>query len=189
MYLKLSQGASIAHFRDVWAARIPLKIKIFSWQLALDKLPTAINIAARRGPGNGCCKLCGSPEDASHIFFTCSTAVFAWSVTRQLLGCSWCPANFAQLFAIISSLSGRFRRCVWLLFIAQSWALWLFRNKMTIESRFMKHPANIIFKTMLFLQMWTPLARPLDRPWINHAVAELKLLHDATSPRRHDQAA
>jgi hypothetical protein len=53
----------------------------------------------------------------------------------------------------------------------------------------MKHPANIIFKTMLFLQMWTPLARPLDRPWINHAVAELKLLHDATSPRRHDQAA
>ncbi|XP_051229964.1 uncharacterized protein [Lolium perenne] len=58
MYLKLSQGASIAHFRDVWAARIPLKIKIFSWQLALDKLPTAINIAARRGPGNGCCKLC-----------------------------------------------------------------------------------------------------------------------------------
>jgi hypothetical protein len=60
---------------------------------------------------------------------------------------------------------------------------------MTIESRFMKHPANIIFKTMLFLQMWTPLARPLDRPWINHAVAELKLLHDATSPRRPDQAA
>jgi hypothetical protein len=31
--------------------------------------------------------------------------------------------------------------------------LWLFRNKMTIESKFMKHPANIIFKMMLFLQM------------------------------------
>jgi hypothetical protein len=78
---------------------------------------------------------------------------------------------------------------VWLLFIAQSWALWLFRNKMTIESKFMKHPANIIFKTMLFLQMWMPLARPLDRPWIEHAVAELKLLNDATSPRRLDQDA
>jgi hypothetical protein len=189
MYLKLAQGASIAHFRDVWAARLPLKIKIFSWQLVLDKLPSCINIATRQGPGNGCCKLCGRPEDAAHIFFLCSPAIFAWSVARQLLGCSWCPANFAQLYAIISSLSGRFRRCVWLLFVAQSWALWLFRNKMTIESKFMNHPANIIFKTMLFLQMWMPLAKPLDRPWIEHAIVELKLLHAASNPRRPDQVA
>jgi hypothetical protein len=88
MYLKLAQGASIAHFRDVWAARIPLKNKVFSWQLVLDKLPTSLNIASWQGPGNGCCKLCGRPEDAAHIFFTCSTVIFAWSVTRQLLGCS-----------------------------------------------------------------------------------------------------
>jgi hypothetical protein len=59
---------------------------------------------------------------------------------------------------------------------------------MTIESKFMKHPANIIFKTMLFLQLWKPLAKPLDRPWIEHAIAELNLLHDATAPRRNEQA-
>jgi hypothetical protein len=58
---------------------------------------------------------------------------------------------------------------------------------MTIESKFMKYPANIIFKMMLFLQMWTPLAKPLDRPWIDHAIAELKLLHDAAAPRRDEQ--
>jgi hypothetical protein len=156
MYLKLAQGSSIVHFQDVWAARIPLKNKIFSWQLILDKLLTSLNIATRHGPDNGCCKLCGRPEDATHIFFTCSAAVFAWSVTRQLLGCNWCPANFAQLFAIISSLSGRFRRCVWLLFIAQSWALWLFRNKMTIESKFMKHSANIISKRFCFYSCGSP---------------------------------
>jgi hypothetical protein len=40
---------------------------------------------------------------------------------------------------------------------------------------------------MLFLQMWTPLAKPLDRPWIDHAIAELKLLHDAAAPRRDEQ--
>jgi hypothetical protein len=77
MYQKLAQGASIAHFRDVWSARLPLKIKIFSWQLVLDKMPTCTNIATRQGPGNGCCKLCGSPEDAAHMFFSCSPAVFA----------------------------------------------------------------------------------------------------------------
>jgi hypothetical protein len=150
MYAKLSQGASIAHFKDLWAARVPLKIKIFSWQIALDRLPSSLNVAAKRGPGNGRCALCNVEEDVTHIFFVCSPAKLAWSVLRQLLGCSWCPGNFAQFFAIVSSFSGRFKRMIWLLFIAQSWALWLLRNKLTIESRVMNHPADVIFKTMLF---------------------------------------
>jgi hypothetical protein len=182
MYRKLSVGASIAHFKDVWAARIPLKVRIFSWQLVLDRLPSSLNIAARHGPGNGRCSLCGVEEDAAHIFFECSPARFAWSVFRQLLGCSWCPANFHQLFAIVSSLSGRFRRIVWLLFMVQSWALWHFRNKLTIKSKLMKHLANIIFKSMLFLQLWTPLAKPLDRSGHRTMATQLKLLHAAHAP-------
>jgi hypothetical protein len=47
MYLKLAQGASIAHLKDVWAARIPLKNRILSWQFVLDKLPTGLNIPTR----------------------------------------------------------------------------------------------------------------------------------------------
>jgi hypothetical protein len=66
---KLSHGASIAHFKDLWAARVPLKIKIFSWQMALDRLPSRLNVAAKRGPGNGRCALCNAEEDATHIFF------------------------------------------------------------------------------------------------------------------------
>jgi hypothetical protein len=38
MYKKLSEGASVAHARDVWAAKLPLKIRIFTWQLILDRL-------------------------------------------------------------------------------------------------------------------------------------------------------
>jgi hypothetical protein len=40
LYFKLYQGTSVAHFKDMWESRVPLKIKIFSWQLALDKLPS-----------------------------------------------------------------------------------------------------------------------------------------------------
>jgi hypothetical protein len=92
MYAKLSQGTMVAQFKD---AKVPLKIKIFSWQLALDKLPSGQQILSRHEPSNGLCALCGAPEDASHIFFACSLASFSWSVTRQLLGCNWRPANFA----------------------------------------------------------------------------------------------
>ena len=58
----------------MWEAKLPLKIKVFSW--ALDKLPSGVNIANRFGPSDGLCALCGSLENASHIFFECSLAKF-----------------------------------------------------------------------------------------------------------------
>ena len=84
------------------------------------------------------------------MFFSCSLAKFAWSVTRQLLGCKWCPASFAQAFAIFSGLPGQTRRQTWILFIAQCWALWLIRNNFTLQARFIKHPADVIFKTSFY---------------------------------------
>jgi hypothetical protein len=39
----------------------------------------------------------------------------------------------------------------------------------------MSHPADVIFKTMFFLQLWLPLSRPLDRGWIKGMAHELKL--------------
>ena len=91
MYAKLSQGATVAYHKDMWAAKLPHKIKIFSWQLAIDRLPSSLNIANRYGPANNRCVLCGQPEDASHIHFLCSIAKFAWSAIRQLLGVQLVP--------------------------------------------------------------------------------------------------
>jgi hypothetical protein len=166
LYAKLSQGATVVHWRDLWQAAVPLKIKIFAWQLALDKLPSALQLATRHGPSNGLCALCGSPEDASHIFFSCALAVFAWSVLRQLLGCSWHPANFAQFHHILSSLAGPPRRLLWLLFLAQSWALWQVRNKLAIEKMVLNHPSDVIFKSMVFLQLWSINSRTSDKEGI-----------------------
>ncbi|XP_071681906.1 uncharacterized protein [Lolium perenne] len=53
MYAQLSQGTTIAHAKDLWEAKLPLKIKIFSWQLALDKLPSGQQILTRHGASNG----------------------------------------------------------------------------------------------------------------------------------------
>jgi hypothetical protein len=123
MYNKLSQGASVAHFKDLWAAKLPLKIKIFSWQLALGRLPSSALIASRHGPASERCALCNRPEDVNHSFFSCSPTRFMWSVVRQLLGCSWSSTSFAQFYAILSGFAGRPRRLLWMMFMAQSWAL------------------------------------------------------------------
>jgi hypothetical protein len=151
MYNKLSQGASIFHFKDLWAARLPVKIKIFSWQLALGRLPSSELIASRHGTASGRCAMCNRTENVNHIFFACSPARFMWSVVRQLLGCSWSPTSFAHFFSILSSFAGRSRRLHWMLFMAQSWALWHNLNKHTIESKLIHQPADIIFKTIIFL--------------------------------------
>jgi hypothetical protein len=43
------------------------------------------------------------------------------------------------------------RRAVWILFAAQSWALWHIRNKIAIEIVFPNQPADGVLKTLLFL--------------------------------------
>jgi hypothetical protein len=177
MYAKLSRGATVAHYKDVWAAVAVLLKIIFSGQLILDKLPCSLQIASRHGLANGCCALCGNPENAAHIFFQCSLASFAWTVLRQLLGCNWRPANFALFHHIVSSLSGSPRRLLWLLFLAQSWVLWRIRNKLTIEIKFPNHPADIIYKMTIFLQLWSKHSKSRDQEGLCWMINELRELY------------
>jgi hypothetical protein len=74
--------------------------------------------------------------------------------------------TFAQFHHILSSLAGMLRRLIWLLFLAQSWALWLIRNKLSIEKKVPNHPCDVIFKTMLFLQLWSINSKTIDQEGI-----------------------
>ena len=57
-------------------------------------------------------------EDASHIFFNCSLAKFAWSVFKELLGCNWTPSCSMQFYAFLSRLSGQTWCLSWIIFLA-----------------------------------------------------------------------
>jgi hypothetical protein len=46
----LAHGTIVAYHKDFWAACDPLKIKIFLWQLVLDKLPSSLQIAVQQCP-------------------------------------------------------------------------------------------------------------------------------------------
>jgi hypothetical protein len=174
LYQKLIQGATVAHAKDIWKIACPLKVRIFIWQLARGRLPANDQIRHRHGPSDGLCKLCHSTEDVQHIFFNCPMARFAWSVLRDVFEVDWDPSSFADLFAIFQRFSGQFRCILWLTFAAQSWALWLSRNKFTIEGKFPGRPTNCVFKTILFLQLWRPLQKSKVLPQLDGLVAKFK---------------
>jgi hypothetical protein len=123
MYNSLLQGAAWPCAKFIWKACLPLKIKIFTWQLAINRLPSSEQINHRCGPTDGLCVMCGQVESANHIFFSCAFAAFMWSGVRAMLHVNWNPTSFAQFFRIISDHSPGHGRAVWILFAAQSWAL------------------------------------------------------------------
>ena len=113
LYRKLCQGPSQLVVAGLWKARLPLKIKLFLWQMFRDKLPTSLNVAKRNGPADGPCALCGDPEDANHAFFRCPLARFAWSAVRSAARVTWDPRSAAELIHILDALQGPTKRVVW----------------------------------------------------------------------------
>jgi hypothetical protein len=159
LYRKIHQGPSLPHESLLWSAKLPLKIKIFLSQMAKGRLPSNAQINRRHGASDGNCALCGHVETVDHIFFSCHLACFAWTGIREALGVQWNPHSFQDFFGLVNSLSSSFKSAIWILFAAQSWALWIIRNKITIEHKLPSQPADCFFKTSIFLQLWRPLLK------------------------------
>jgi hypothetical protein len=71
----------------------------------------------------------------AHIFFACDLAIFAWSGIREEFGVQGNPQSFQEFFLIVNALAPGFKHAIWMLFAAQSWALWIIRNKLMIEHK------------------------------------------------------
>jgi hypothetical protein len=187
MYKALSAGPQVQLAELLWTPSIPLKSKIFSWQLARGRLPSNDQLLLRRGPSNGNCALCGLPEDVDHIFFNCSLAQFMWSGLRDMFSVNWSPASRQDWLNILANFAPRAKRLLWTLFVAQSWALWITRNKFSIEGVFPKQPADVVFKLLLTLQLWRPLQKRRDLPVFVELERLVKRLFSITHVTRHPQ--
>ena len=146
----------------LWKAPLPLKIKIFTWQLLRDRLPSGVEVAKRLGPGDGTCPLCAVPETGTHILFSCPAARFLWSFLAEALGPEWQARDLAEFLEVQANHTGRRRSLFWLVFAAMTWTLWTIRNKMVIEHVFPRRAADSVFKFLAYLQEWHPLARQRD---------------------------
>ncbi|KAE8783440.1 dna replication licensing factor mcm2 [Hordeum vulgare] len=152
----------------LWKAPLPLKIKIFVWQLLRDRLPLGIEVLKRHGPGNGICPLCHVPETGSHILFSWVAAQALWCFVREALGPEWEASNLADFLHVRATQVGHKCRLFWMVFAAMMWTLWTTRNKMVIEKVFQRHASDSFFKFLAFLQHWHSLVRTRDRDRLQH---------------------
>jgi hypothetical protein len=148
--------------------------------MAKGKMPANEQIQRRHGNSNGQCALCGHVESISPIFFSCVLASFMWSGIREAFGVQWNPENLPEFLSILNQLTPSVRQSFWVLFAAQSWALWVIRNKLTIEKSFPKQRDDCFFKTAMFLQLWRPLLKEKHVDKLDAMVGALRSLYRQT---------
>ena len=99
-YRALFGGVNLAWTSHLWKAPMPLKIKIFTWQLLRDRLPSGVEVVKQFGPGDGTCPLCAVPESGTHILFSCPAAHFLWSFMAEALGPEWQARDLAEFLEV-----------------------------------------------------------------------------------------
>ena len=173
LYREIFKSATPCDLSGIWKARLPAKIKILLWKVARDRITSGDQVQKRRGPGDGKCIWCGDHEDRDHILFRCIMAHFVWSAVRSVTGSMWNPIGFSEFYRLVAATSGGDRRIAWLRFRAIAWALWTTRNKALIEGHF-KHPADLLYKMVSFLQLWKLLAKLQDRGHVQELVTKVR---------------
>jgi hypothetical protein len=100
-----------------------------------------------------------------------------WAGIRDVLQCDRNPVGADEFLAIAQGLSGPFHRLVWFTFVAQCWALWNIRNKLTIEGKLIGNPADAFFQMSLHMQHWRILVRPNYHALLEVATDEVRRLY------------
>ncbi|GJV39800.1 RNA-directed DNA polymerase, eukaryota [Tanacetum coccineum] len=72
-------------FQTRWVKLVPIKVNVFAWRLALNKLPTRFNMSSRGLEiPSIVCPVCNvGAETVDHLFFSCSVAS---SIMAKVLG-------------------------------------------------------------------------------------------------------
>lgn len=96
MYSHLCHNEVGVYFKDIWKARIPLKIKIWMWLIYHNAILTKDNLIKRNWSVDQSCAFCNESETIPHIFFDCTMAKYIWSLVAYVLGASCRPTSLEQ---------------------------------------------------------------------------------------------
>ena len=97
----------------IWKLKIPMKIRIFLWQVTQDRLPTREQLLARRGPTNGICPMCSCVETIDHLLFSCQVASFGWVAIKEAVDWPGAPLSVMDLNSLARNGGAQFSDLVW----------------------------------------------------------------------------
>lgn len=107
----------------IWKAKIPLKIKIFLWQVFNNKLQVAQSLIRRGWKGNLKCCLCVFPETVNHIF-SCHLAKFVWSIIREIFNIGHKPNSLEEFCSDWMQGKGPVSKSLLTVLFGFAWTLW-----------------------------------------------------------------
>jgi hypothetical protein len=85
MYHCLMNSPNDEQNKKLWKFKLPLKIKVFLWNLCRGAILTKDNLAKRRWKGNLTCSFCNRNESIHHLFFDCYMANNIWRLIYYAL--------------------------------------------------------------------------------------------------------
>jgi hypothetical protein len=97
MYKGLITNVNVAWHKDIWKAKMPLKIKIFMWYLHSGVVLTKDNLLKHNWKENAKCSFCTQNETIDYLFFHCQLAKFIWRLVRIRCGVRP-PNNIRHIF-------------------------------------------------------------------------------------------
>jgi len=91
VYKALTKNDASPYFWKIWKGKIPAKIKIFLWLVAINAILTRDNMIRRKWTGDPSCLFCDQNESISDLLFQCSMAKVVWGIVAFSLGAKNVP--------------------------------------------------------------------------------------------------
>jgi hypothetical protein len=157
MYQFLERNLAGSHNKWIWKSKIPLKIKIFLWQIFQNAILTRDNLKKRKWLGSPVCSFCLHNETAQHLFFECSNARVVWGNLGSILGTNLCPSSHWQSLAWFYKFYPKGKKFHMVLLAAICWGIWNIRNKITFDKVMVRSPLVTISSVCSFLHYWAGL--------------------------------
>jgi hypothetical protein len=151
MYDHLTRDDEGCPFSHIWKAKIPYKIKIFTWLLENNVVLTKDNMAKRKWDGNPSCMLSSQVETREHLFFQCPIAKCVWGIVGACFGTRSIPGNITQYKKWINEYLPSEKHVHYFGFAAICWAICKCRNKVVFDKKMIKSPAEIILHACIFM--------------------------------------
>ena len=141
---------------EIWASRLPSKIKVFARLLTGGRLSTRVNLHAKSCSPTPSCESCGADETIDHLFITCARAAEVWG--RLNMGSLRCVGEALSSAPPESVSSSCWRDGLFVLL----WQVWKARNDV-VFNRQQCDARSVLQKASDDLLIWSRRFRDHER--------------------------